>query len=452
MIRSRRPQPSKASADTPTSEDRPVSRADSVSKADKFRPRPDQANPARELAVRVLLRVLAGESYAASALDSALQGAKLPGRDSGLATHIVYGSLRYAPTLQAVLTPMLSEETHPKVRALLLAGAFEKLILGTPAHAVVSEYVNLAREARFAPPALVNAVLRRVALPPETEGTRAALPAWLIQVYKSAFGTHAEAVMADLLTPQPLWLSLSEAGERLLEEEGSEVFPGPNSVRRVALARPLRESAAYMQGEAQPINPASLACVDALGDVDGVRVLDLAGGMGIKAAMLAARGANVTSVDVMPHKHDAARTNLERLGLSAEFVTHDLTMPLDLPPAALVLLDAPCTGSGTLRSHPEIKLRLTGQAVAQMAALQARMLPQAAAVVAPGGVLVYSVCSVMPEEGQDVIAGFLAAHSDFVAERLPELHLPTVPAGAGVLTVPEHGIDGFFIARMRRLG
>ncbi|MDB5046394.1 MAG: tRNA/rRNA cytosine-C5-methylase [Deinococcus sp.] len=449
MIRSRRPQPSKASAESSAAAAGTAS--ERASRPDKFRPRPDQANPARELAVRVLLRVLAGEAYAASALDSALQAARLPGRDSGLATHIVYGSLRYAPTLQRLLTPMLTEDTHPKVRALLLAGAFEKLILGTPAHAVVSEYVNLARDARFAPPALVNAVLRRVALPPETEETRTALPAWLIEVYRGAYGHHAESVMADLLTPQPLWLSLSEAGERLLEEEGSEVFPGPNSVRRVALARPLRESAAYMQGEAQPINPASLACVDALGDVSGLPVLDLAGGMGIKAAMLAARGAKVTSVDVMPHKHEAARVNLQRLGLSAEFITHDLTTPLDLPPAPLVLLDAPCTGSGTLRSHPEIKLRLTQQGVSQMAALQARMLPQAAAVVAPGGVLVYSVCSVMPQEGQDVIAAFLEAHPDFVPERLPDLHLPTVSAGAGVLTVPEQGIDGFFIARLRRL-
>jgi 16S rRNA (cytosine967-C5)-methyltransferase len=337
------------------------------------------------------------------------------------------------------------------VRALLLAGAFEKLILGTPAHAVVSEYVNLARAARFAPPALVNAVLRRVALPPETEETRTALPAWLIDVYRAAYGDHAPVVMADLLTPQPLWLSLSEAGERLLEEEGSEVFPGPNSVRRVALARPLRESAAYVQGEAQPINPASLACVDALGDVSSMPVLDLAGGMGIKAAMLAARGADVTSVDVMPHKHDAARTNLERLGLRAKFITHDLTMPLDVLSAPLVLLDAPCTGSGTLRSHPEIKLRLTPQAVTQMAALQARMLPHAAAAVEPGGVLVYSVCSVMPQEGREVIGAFLDAHPEFVPEPVPDLRLPTVPAGAGVLTVPEDGIDGFFIARLRRL-
>ncbi|WP_019009844.1 RsmB/NOP family class I SAM-dependent RNA methyltransferase [Deinococcus aquatilis] len=449
MIRSRRPQPSKASAENSRPETDSASA--SASRSEKFRPRPEQANPARELAVRVLLRVLAGEAYAASALDSALQAARLPGRDSGLATHIVYGSLRYAPLLQSLLTPMLSEETHPKVRALLLAGAFEKLILGTPAHAVVSEYVNLARAARFAPPALVNAVLRRVALPPETEETRTALPAWLIDVYRAAYGDHAPVVMADLLTPQPLWLSLSEAGERLLEEEGSEVFPGPNSVRRVALARPLRESAAYVQGEAQPINPASLACVDALGDVSSMPVLDLAGGMGIKAAMLAARGADVTSVDVMPHKHDAARTNLERLGLRAKFITHDLTMPLDVLSAPLVLLDAPCTGSGTLRSHPEIKLRLTPQAVTQMAALQARMLPHAAAAVEPGGVLVYSVCSVMPQEGREVIGAFLDAHPEFVPEPVPDLRLPTVPAGAGVLTVPEDGIDGFFIARLRRL-
>ncbi|MCP2015595.1 16S rRNA (cytosine967-C5)-methyltransferase [Deinococcus sp. HSC-46F16] len=412
-------------------------------------PRPTY-NPARALAVRVLLRVLAGETFAAPALDSALAAARLPARDAGLATHIVYGTLRHAPTLGAALTPLLRGETHPKTRALLLAGAFEKLVLGTPPHAVVSEYVGLARGARLAPSGLVNAVLRRVELPPVTEETRFALPGWLTELLRSAYGERADAVMADLLTPQPLWLSLSEAGVQALEAEGSAVEPGPNGVDRVTLARPLRENAAYRRGQAQPINPASLAVVDALGEVAGARVLDLAGGAGIKAAMLAARGAQVTSVDVAERKHAAARQNLARLGLSADFVTHDLSEPLDLAPAPLVLLDAPCTGTGTLRAHPEIKLRLTPEAVGEMATLQRRMLPNAAALVEPGGLLVYSVCSVAPQEGAKVVADFLATHPEFSPEPLPGLDLPTVPAGDGVLTVMEDGIDGFFIARLRR--
>ena len=407
--------------------------------------RPQPFNPAREVAVRVLIRVLAGEGFAATALDSALQSARLPGRDAGLATHIVYGTLRHFPSLDAALSPLLTGKTHPKARALLLAGAFEKLHLDTPLHAVVNEYVNLARDARLAPPGLVNAVLRRVEKADVPD-----VPEWLADVYRGAYGEQASAVLADLLTPQPLWLSLSDAGVRMLEEDGNVVHPGIQGTERVELAQPLRATRAFTQGQAQPINPASLACVDALGDVAGVRVLDLAGGMGIKAAMLATRQAEVTSVDMVARKHDAARANLKRLGLHAEFLTHDLTTPLDLPPAPAVLLDAPCTGSGTLRSHPEIKLRLTPDAVAEAAALQAQMLPNAAALVAPGGVLVYSVCSVTKQEGPGVVADFLAAHPEFQPESVPELDVPHVAAGAGVLTVPLGGVDGFFIARLRK--
>ena len=115
-----------------------------------------------------------------------------------------------------------------------------------------------------------------------------------------------------------------------------------------------------------------------------------------------------------------------------------------------MLLDAPCTGSGTLRSHPEIKLRLTPDAVQDMAELQARMLPNAAALVQPGGTLVYSVCSVTPQEGPEVVQAFLDAHPDFEAQAVPGIEVPTVAAGPGVLTVPDGGIDGFFIARMVR--
>lgn len=410
--------------------------------------RPVPANPARELGVRVLMRVMAGDSFAAPALDAALNAARLPARDAGLATHLVYGTLRHHASLRAALAPMLDAGTHPKVWTLLMAGTFEKLHLGTPAHAVVSEYVNLARDARLAPPGLVNAVLRRVeAAPVSPDGE---LPEWLADVLRDAYGPRADAVMASLLEPQPLWLSLSDAGVASLEADGTVVTPGPQGIDRVELAQPLRTTAAYREGQAQPINPASMACVAAVGDVKGVRVLDLAGGAGIKAAMLAARGADVTSVDVLPGKHAAARRNLKRLGLNAQFLTHDLTQPLDVPPAAVVLLDAPCTGTGTLRSHPEIKLRVTPDEVTAAAGLQAQLLQTAAPLVAPGGVLVYSVCSVTPPEGRDMVAAFLADHPEFTAEPVSGVEVPHVPAGPGLLTVPEDGIDGFFIARLRR--
>lgn len=424
-----------------TARDRPRSDAD----------RPGPFNPAREVAVRVLLRVMDAHAFAAPALDAALQAARLPARDAGLATHVVYGALRHAPSLTRALDARLTGDTHPKTRAVLLAGAFERLFLGTPPHAVVSEYVNLARGARLAPPGLVNAVLRRLEnLNPE-EVVPDEMPAWLADVYRRAYGAQADAVLADLLEPQPLWLSLSDAGVRALEDEGSVLEGTVQGVDRVALDRPLRQTSAFQQGQAQPINPASLACVDALGDVQGVRVLDLAGGAGVKAAMLATRGALVTSVDVVARKHDLARANLKRLGLTGQFITHDLTQPLPTEPAPVVLLDAPCTGSGTLRSHPEIKLRLTPDAVQEMAGLQARMLPNAAALVQPGGTLVYSVCSVTPQEGAEVVQAFLDTHPDFTPQAVPDLEVPHVPAGPGVLTVPVDGVDGFFIARLTRL-
>ena len=439
--RSRRAaKPNAANSSAATSPDRPAASAEARS-APPF-------NPARALSVRVLVSVLAGESYAASALDHALTRANLPGRDAGLCTHLVYGTLRYAPLLEAALEPLLRGETPLKARALLLTGAFEKLVLGTPLHAVVNEYVNLAKTG-FGPPALVNAVLRRVEAPAALLSA-ATLPVWLAEQYRAAYGERAEAVIRDLLEPQPLWLRLTPAGRESLLAEGSELGAEYGDVVRVQLDRPLRETEAFEQGWAQPINPASFACVRALGDMDGARVLDLAGGAGIKAAMLAAGGARVLSVDRADSKHRAAQENLERLGLEASFFSADLTAVPALPPAEFVLLDAPCTGSGTLRSHPEIKLRLTPEVVQQAAALQARMLNTAAVLTAPGGLLVYSVCSVTQAEGPEVVQQFLDTHPAFQPEALPGLLVETVDSGPGVLTVPLEGVDGFFIARLRR--
>ncbi len=398
----------------------------------------------------VLVRVLGGR-FAAPTLDAALSGARLSARDAGLTTHIVYGSLRFHLALEASLTPLLRGNTPRGARALLLAGAYEKLYLGTPAHAVVNEYVALARRDLGGLSGLVNAVLRRVERPPEIQETEFNLPGWLIQSFENAYGIAAEDVMRDLLTPAPLWLWLTDQGVRDLEREGAVVEPGYGDVYRVSLAHPLRESAAYKAGRAQPINPASFSVVAALGEVAGRRVLDLAGGAGVKAAMLALRGARVTSVDLDARKLPAARANLKRLGVTADFESADLRQVPDLAPADLVLLDAPCSGSGTLRAHPEIKLRLTEGAVSELAALQSELLTTAAALTAPGGKLVYSVCSVTGAEGPGVIRDFLGAHPDF-EHADAELTVPSLPADFGRRTLATHGLDGFFVAGLRRRG
>lgn len=408
-----------------------------------------QPNAARALAARVLTSVLAGERYAAPALDDALTRRRLSSRDSGLATHIVYGTLRHHFALQAALAPLLRGPTQPKVRALLLAGAFEKLVLGKPSHAVVNEYVNLAKR-EFGPIArLVNAVLRRVEAPAITPETEFNLPAWLIPHFEDAYGEQAERVMLDFLTPAPVWLWLTPEGVSDIESEGGAVEPGYADVHRVTLPKPLRETRAFQHGHAQPINPASFAAVEALGDVRDRRVLDLAGGAGVKAAMLAARGAHVTSVDVDARKHHAAYDNLRRLHLDAEFIPADLRAPATVNGAEIVLLDAPCTGTGTLRAHPEIKLRLTPEAIAEAGALQRSMLETAASLVQDGGVLVYSVCSVTSTEGPDVVRAFLRDHAEFQPAGL-HISVPAVQDEFGLRTLAVNGLDGFYIAKLRK--
>lgn len=406
-------------------------------------------NPARALAVRVLAQVLIGERFAAPTLDEALFKARLSSRDAGLATHIVYGSLRYHLSLERALQPLLRTTTQNKVKALLLAGAFEKLVLETPGHAVVNEYVNLAKRDFGRLSGLVNAVLRRVSAPAPSPETELNLPGWLIEAFEEAYGAQAPAVMRDFLQPSPLWLWLTDGGVRALEHEGAAVEPGFGDVYRVTLAKPLRSSEAFVRGGAQPINPASFAAVEALGEVRDERVLDLAGGAGVKAAMLAARGARVTSVDVDARKHRSARENLDRLGLQAEFLEADLREAPRVESAGLVLLDAPCSGSGTLRAHPEIKLRLTPQAVEDIGTLQGQLLRSAASVVRPGGALLYSVCSVMDHEGPTQIRQFLRDHPDFDVTGL-SVSVPSVQDEFGVRTLAVNGLDGFYLARLRR--
>jgi len=381
--------------------------------------------------------------------------------DRAFLTDLAYGTLRWLPTLDAALAPWLPEpERLPyRVRDALRVGAYERLVRGTPDHAAVHAWVEVVKragdpDARLA--GLVNAVLRRVDLA-DVRGDAAAVslsPA-LWHHLRRALGPMAAPAARAMRSPEPLWLTAhrDDAVERL-RAEGADVRPGPLPLSlAVRLQRPLAETEAFREGLVQPQNPSSAAVVTALGSVAGRTVLDVGSGHGVKAAQLAAAGATVLAVEVDPRRAASGRRNLARLGRRVQHHVLDASRPLrDLPMADAALLDAPCTGTGTLRGHPEIKLRWRPDDARAAAARQAAMLASVADRVAPGGCLVYAVCALGLEEGPEVVAAFLAAQPAWRSVP-PQLPLPTHPAPVGAWLLPDDaGLDGFYVARLERTG
>lgn len=402
--------------------------------------------------MQVLRRVHRG-AFSASALASALAEGGLSDQDKGFVTALVYGALRFELALDAQLRPLLKRPDklpHEVVDALRL-GAFEILYRGTPRRAAVSAWVEVVKAHHKQLAGLVNAVLRRLERRELPTATAAGLPGWLYDDWLGRFGAaRAEAVAGGMNEHDPLWLLAyhPEATHALLGDGCGVEFGPLAGTLSVRLGRPLTELQAYRKGWVQPQNPASTLPVRLLEPAPGERVLDLASGSGVKAAQLAATGAEVTSVELHAGKLKRAEANLRRLGLNATGLVHDLRTPPDLPPAPKVLLDAPCSGTGTLRGNPELRGRVTPEGVATLAALQRELLTTAAALTAPGGTLVYAVCALTEAEGPGMARWFLEQFPDFEAE--PFLFdLPADNAPEGSTIFPLGGLDGFYIARFR---
>ena len=387
--------------------------------------------------------------YLEPTLDWALSRSRLSARDRAFATHLSYGTLQRRLYLDHVLAPRLkSPEMLPlAVRWILRLGSYERLFMRTPDYAAVHAWVELAKKEapRLAP--LVNAVLRRVEDDPGAPAwVKASLPAFLWRHWEAFFG---EIDFAHAFNePPPLWVTAFPGAEDALSAEGVPFEPGPIPGSLKLGVPNLRALAAYKKGLIQPQNPASLFAAQLVGARPGERVLDLAGGAGIKAAWLAATGARVVSYDLNPKRQAAGQKNLRRLGQRVTFKTHDLRQPLS-ETAPRVLLDAPCAGTGTLRHHPELRYRLRPEAIRNMAVLQRRLLDTAAAAVEPGGVLVYAVCSLTADEGEQVVQNFLERNPAFTPEPIIG-PLPWLRKELGAYVRSEQGLDGFYYARLRR--
>ncbi len=419
---------------------------------------------ARLAAAELLIAVLDYGRALEDALDSTPSFDALEGRDRAFARALATATLRRLGAVDAVLSHFLQRplpESALHGRALLRIGAAQVLVLGTPAHAAVGETVEAAnnlREARgFAK--LINAVLRRVAgdgpamlaaLPPGAD-----LPAWLFTRWRAAYGADADAIARALLIEPPLDLTAKSDAARWAEALGGAATP-TGSVRLLSHAGvdalPGFSDGAWWVQDAAAALPARL-----LGDVRGKRVLDLCAAPGGKTLQLAAAGALVTALDKSSSRLDRLRENLARTKLSAEITCADA---LDYRPSLLfdaVLLDAPCTSTGTLRRHPDVAWLRRPNDVRALAELQLKLLSASAAMLKPGGTLTYAVCSLEPEEGPGIAAQALKrgwTRAPIARGELPRAD-GFITQDGDLRTLPSHwndkgGLDGFYAARLLR--
>ncbi|MEF2071354.1 RsmB/NOP family class I SAM-dependent RNA methyltransferase [Consotaella sp. CSK11QG-6] len=431
---------------------------------------------ARLVAARLLAAVVDSGVSADGLLDVATgqPGLRaLEPRDQALVKAILTTALRFRGTIDAALGKCLDRPLPKNATALqhlLHVGAAQILFLDVPDSAAVDLAVAGAsadpRSRLFA--GLTNAVLRRIAREKDailaSADAAADTPDWLFQRWVAAYGTDAaQAIAAIHRVPAPLDLSVKSDPAGWAEKLGGQALP-TGTVRLAGLDRPLTDLPGFAEGEWWVQDAAAALPARLFGPVTGLRIADLCAAPGGKTAQLAAAGAAVTALDLSASRLRRLEDNLARLRLTADIVKADLSRYRPTEPFDGVLIDAPCSSTGTIRRHPDIAYTKTPDEIDKLAAVQRRLLEAAAQLVAPGGLLVFSNCSLDPLEGEAVIADFLKANGGFEAvpvrpDEIPGLDDAVTPDGflrttPALLADPEprrSGLDGFFAARLRRL-
>ena len=431
---------------------------------------------ARRAAAALLHAVLDRGRPLDEVLDDPANPAGLPppGRDRAFARLLAATTLRRLGQLDAVVDAFVTRPIPASavgVRHILRLGLVQLLFLGTPAHAAVATAVSLADRPAFSRyKGLVNAVLRRAgreaaALLDGQDAARLNTPDWLWTAWAAAYGEpEAHAIAEVHLNEPPIDLTVRDDpevwAERLRTQDLEAAILPMGSLRCAAGGGAVSHWPGYQDGAWWVQDAAAALPARLLGNVAGQRVADLCAAPGGKTAQLAASGARVTAVDRSPARLKRLEGNLMRLGLAVELVAADAQAWTPEQPFDAVLLDPPCTATGTIRRHPDIARLKRAEDVAPMAALQARLLARAVELVRPGGMLVWCTCSLQPEEGERQIARLLDSGAPVRREPIGAHEVgglgELVTADGDLRTLPSHGrsfggLDGFHVARLRRV-
>lgn len=425
---------------------------------------------ARRAALDLLELVRKGASLD-EALDACRSFNQLAGADRGFARALATAVLRRRGSLDHIIGAYIDRPLPKKavrVMDIVRLAAAQVLLMETPPHAAVSTAVSLAGELRETAGygKLINAVARKIAkagpaalekLPMRTD-----TPGWLWRAWERSYGPQKTRAIAEAHRREPpldLTLKSPDDAAQWRDRLVADLLPcGSLRLHRISDVTALEgfdEGAWWVQDAAASL-PAKL-----LKDIAGKRVFDLCAAPGGKTLQLAARGAAVTAVDQSGARLRRVLENLERTGLTAETVAEDVLRWSPDEKADAILLDAPCTATGTIRRHPDIPWSKSETDVAALAALQAKMIDRAVTFLKPGGVLVYGVCSLQREESEDQAQNALARHgalsrTPVTAEEIGGLKeaitrdgdLRTLPC----LLAAQGGMDGFFAARFTLTG
>ena len=427
---------------------------------------------------RIAADILDGVLHKHRTLDDQLDGAgahpglkSLADRDRALMRRLVATILRRLGTLGHVLSRLLDRgipTDAPRAQSALLIGAAQILWMDVPDHAAVDLSVRLVqsdrRAAKYA--GLVNAVLRRCAregegLIDEVKSQSLDLPPWMMTRWIAHYGEATAREMATAIANEPsLDLTVKTDAEQWATRLHGETLP--SGTVRTLLQGSVTMLPGFTEGHWWVQDAAAALPARLLGDIKGKSVADLCAAPGGKTAQLALSGAHVTAVDRSPARMARLRDNLSRLALSAEAIVTDAT-EWPGPPEGFdaILLDAPCTATGTIRRHPDVAWLRQETDIAALTALQQRLLQKAATLLKPGGTLVYCTCSLELEEGEQAIARLLAGESGLrrapvdageiagLAELItPEGDLRTLPSHLPHADPRLGGMDGFYAARL----
>ncbi|PGH52791.1 MFS transporter [Azospirillum palustre] len=426
----------------------------------------DTSLAARGVALDLLRDVLRKSVPFDDAFDAHPELAALQPRDRGFVRLLVATVLRRLGQIDEMIQASLAKPGLPKaaIHDMLRLGTAQLVFLNTPAHAAVDTAVELAAARNAAPyKGLINAVLRRIGregaeMAARQDAGRLNTPDWLWLSWRSAYGTaRTRGIVEAHLHEAPLDITVKSDPEGWAERLGATLLP-TGSLRRPT-GGSVTELPGFEDGEWWIQDLAASLPAKLFGDLARKRVFDLCAAPGGKTAQLVVRGARVTAIDRSARRLERVTENLKRLRLEADVLAADATTWEPEEPADAVLLDAPCSATGAIRRHPDILRVKTPDDIAKLARAQSRLLARSVELVKPGGTLIYCTCSIQPEEGEVQIARLLEQDKRMerwpvTADELGGLSEPINEVGE-VRSLPGMladlgGIDGFFVARLRR--